>query len=90
MEFNDEGEVLGVTSEGETAKCKKVVCDPSYLPNKVPYSIEKKKIIALYPGTVKFIFFSFIHPFIYLLEIPSNLVKNVGESYIIIDKIVLS
>ena len=27
--------MCGVTSEGETAKCKKVVCDPSYLPNKV-------------------------------------------------------
>lgn len=26
---------MGVTSEGETAKAKKVVCDPSYLPNKV-------------------------------------------------------
>lgn len=35
VEFNDEGKVIGVTSEGETAKCKKVVCDPSYLPNKV-------------------------------------------------------
>ncbi|KAI3743037.1 hypothetical protein L1987_60739 [Smallanthus sonchifolius] len=31
----EEGKVCGVTSEGETAKCKKVVCDPSYLPNKV-------------------------------------------------------
>ncbi|ONM26531.1 Guanosine nucleotide diphosphate dissociation inhibitor 2 [Zea mays] len=30
-----EGKVCGVTSEGETAKCKKVVCDPSYLQNKV-------------------------------------------------------
>ncbi|OAY71906.1 Guanosine nucleotide diphosphate dissociation inhibitor 2 [Ananas comosus] len=28
-------QVCGVTSEGETARCKKVVCDPSYLPNKV-------------------------------------------------------
>lgn len=35
VEFNEEGKVIGVTSEGETAKCKKVVCDPSYLPNKV-------------------------------------------------------
>ncbi|GER34202.1 Rab GDP dissociation inhibitor [Striga asiatica] len=35
VEFGDEGKVCGVTSEGETAKCKKVVCDPSYLPNKV-------------------------------------------------------
>ncbi|KAH9604261.1 hypothetical protein KSS87_004657 [Heliosperma pusillum] len=35
VEFDDEGKVIGVTSEGETAKCKKVVCDPSYLSNKV-------------------------------------------------------
>ncbi|XP_024032704.1 guanosine nucleotide diphosphate dissociation inhibitor 2-like, partial [Morus notabilis] len=35
VEFNEEGKVIGVTSEGETARCKKVVCDPSYLPNKV-------------------------------------------------------
>lgn len=35
VEFDEEGKVVGVTSEGETAKCKKVVCDPSYLPNKV-------------------------------------------------------
>lgn len=35
VEFDAEGKVVGVTSEGETAKCKKVVCDPSYLPNKV-------------------------------------------------------
>ena len=35
VEFDMEGKVCGVTSEGETAKCKKVVCDPSYLPSKV-------------------------------------------------------
>lgn len=35
VEFDQNGKVFGVTSEGETAKCKKVVCDPSYLPNKV-------------------------------------------------------
>nr|XP_029122178.1 guanosine nucleotide diphosphate dissociation inhibitor 2 [Elaeis guineensis] len=34
VEFDVEGKVCGVTSEGETAKCKKVVRDPSYLPNK--------------------------------------------------------
>ncbi|KAL7600810.1 hypothetical protein Lser_V15G21924 [Lactuca serriola] len=34
VEFED-GKAIGVTSEGETAKCKKVVCDPSYLPDKV-------------------------------------------------------
>ncbi|XP_015583547.1 guanosine nucleotide diphosphate dissociation inhibitor At5g09550 isoform X2 [Ricinus communis] len=35
VEFDVDGKAYGVTSEGETAKCKKVVCDPSYLPNKV-------------------------------------------------------
>ncbi|KAK9177587.1 hypothetical protein WN944_029610 [Citrus x changshan-huyou] len=35
VEFDGDGKVIGVTSEGETAKCKKVVCDPSYLPDKV-------------------------------------------------------
>ena len=40
VEFDEEGKACGVTSEGETARTKKVVCDPSYLPNKVsPYSI---------------------------------------------------
>ncbi|KAB5515978.1 hypothetical protein DKX38_026626 [Salix brachista] len=34
VEFDESGKAIGVTSEGETAKCKKVVCDPSYLPNK--------------------------------------------------------
>ncbi|KAH7861932.1 hypothetical protein Vadar_032788 [Vaccinium darrowii] len=35
VEFDSNGKAFGVTSEGETAKCKKVVCDPSYLPGKV-------------------------------------------------------
>ncbi|XP_074275793.1 guanosine nucleotide diphosphate dissociation inhibitor At5g09550-like [Silene latifolia] len=33
--FDDDGKAIGVSSEGETAKCKKVVCDPGYLPDKV-------------------------------------------------------
>ncbi|KAK9286727.1 hypothetical protein L1049_015130 [Liquidambar formosana] len=35
VEFDKEGKAFGVTSEGETAKCKKVVCDTSYLPDKI-------------------------------------------------------
>lgn len=35
VEFDERGKAFDVTSEGETAKCKKVVCDPSYLPDKV-------------------------------------------------------
>ncbi|KAJ8617761.1 hypothetical protein MRB53_013947 [Persea americana] len=34
VEFDENGKACGVTSEGETAKCKKVVCDPSYLLDK--------------------------------------------------------
>jgi len=33
--FNEKGEACGVTSENETAKCKFVVGDPSYFPDKV-------------------------------------------------------
>lgn len=33
--FDEEGKACGVTSEGETAKCKKIVCDPCYLSDKV-------------------------------------------------------
>ncbi|CAA6653437.1 unnamed protein product [Spirodela intermedia] len=35
VEFDENGKACGVTSDGETARCKKIVCDPSYLPNKV-------------------------------------------------------
>ncbi|KAJ8479805.1 hypothetical protein OPV22_023532 [Ensete ventricosum] len=35
VEFDADGKAYGVTSEGETAKCKKVVCHPSCLPDKV-------------------------------------------------------
>ncbi|KAJ6371960.1 hypothetical protein OIU77_002303 [Salix suchowensis] len=35
VKFDESGKATGVTSVGETAKCKKVVCDPSYLPNKL-------------------------------------------------------
>jgi len=33
--FNEQGEIVGVKSEGEVAKCKFVVSDPSYFPEKV-------------------------------------------------------
>ncbi|KAJ3680812.1 hypothetical protein LUZ60_015301 [Juncus effusus] len=35
VEFDDNGKAYGVTSECETVKGKKIVCDPSYLPSKV-------------------------------------------------------
>ncbi|KAI3887857.1 hypothetical protein MKX03_015490, partial [Papaver bracteatum] len=35
VEFDGDGKAYGVTYEGETTKGKKIVCDPSYLPDKV-------------------------------------------------------
>lgn len=35
VEFDESGQFVGVTSEGETARANQLVCDPSYLPNKV-------------------------------------------------------
>lgn len=32
--YDDSGKAVGVSSEGETAKCKFIVGDPSYFPNK--------------------------------------------------------
>lgn len=39
--------MCGVTSEGETAKCKKVVCDPSYLSNKVTHYLEHSMFLSI-------------------------------------------
>ena len=48
VEFDEEGKACGVTSEGETARTKKVVCDPSYLPNKVsPNSINLHLFVGI-------------------------------------------
>ena len=33
--YDDNGQVCGVTSQGETAKAKMVIGDPSYFPDKV-------------------------------------------------------
>ena len=37
VEFDENGKANGVNSKGETTKCKKVVCDPSYLSDKVRF-----------------------------------------------------
>ncbi len=39
------GKVVGVRSGNETAKCKQVYCDPSYVPDRV----EKVGVILFYP-----------------------------------------
>ncbi len=33
--YGEDGKVIGVKSEGEFAKCKSIICDPSYVQNKV-------------------------------------------------------
>jgi Rab GDP dissociation inhibitor len=33
--FDADGKVCGVKSGGETARCKQVYCDPSYVPDRV-------------------------------------------------------
>lgn len=34
INIGENGEVVGVTSQGETAKCQTVICDPSYAPER--------------------------------------------------------
>ncbi len=36
--YGEDGKVIGVKSDGEMAKCKAVICDPSYAPTKVKKS----------------------------------------------------
>ncbi|ONK77337.1 uncharacterized protein A4U43_C02F5490, partial [Asparagus officinalis] len=45
--FDEEGKACGVTSEGETAKCNKVVCDPSYLQDKIKKVGKVARAIAI-------------------------------------------
>ncbi|PON84751.1 Rab GDI protein [Trema orientale] len=47
VEFDENGKAFGVTSEGETARCKKVVCDPSYLPDKVKKTGKVARAISI-------------------------------------------
>ena len=35
IKYDDVGQVCGVTSQGETARAKMVIGDPSYFPDKV-------------------------------------------------------
>eukprot|EP00736_Rhodelphis_marinus_P006924 Rmarinus@m.9686 len=45
VETDDSGKVIGVKSEGEVAKCKFVIADPSYFPDKVE---EVGKVVRCY------------------------------------------
>lgn len=50
--YDESGVAVGVTSEGETAKCKLVVGDPSYFPGKVQRSGQVRAAIALETAAV--------------------------------------
>ncbi|XP_014666785.1 PREDICTED: rab GDP dissociation inhibitor alpha-like [Priapulus caudatus] len=43
----EDGHVVGVRSGGETAKCKMVVCDPSYVPERVKKAGQVARCICL-------------------------------------------
>lgn len=45
--YGEDGKVIGVKSEGEIAKCKAVICDPSYVPSKVKKVGKVVRIICL-------------------------------------------
>ncbi|CAI5519937.1 unnamed protein product [Closterium sp. Naga37s-1] len=47
VEYDESGKACGVTSDGETAKTAKVVCDPSYLPDKVKVVGKVVRAIAI-------------------------------------------
>ncbi len=43
----EEGKVVGVKSGGETAKCKMVICDPSYVPDRVKKTGQTVRAICI-------------------------------------------
>ena len=50
--YGEDGKVTGVTSEGETAKCKIVVADPSYFPEKCTKAGQVVRAICLLKSPV--------------------------------------
>ncbi|WAR26431.1 GDIB-like protein [Mya arenaria] len=48
-----DGKVVGVESEGEVAKCKQVICDPSYAPDKVKKTGQVVRAICILNHPVK-------------------------------------
>lgn len=45
--YDENNQVAGVKSDGEIAKCKTVICDPSYVPNKVKKEGQVVRAIAI-------------------------------------------
>ncbi|KAM7261748.1 hypothetical protein ACFE04_020825 [Oxalis oulophora] len=64
VEFDEKRKCISVTSKGETAKCKKVVCDPSYLLDKI-----RAKDLELDRKSDMYIFFSYHFSFVTIIDI---------------------
>ena len=47
--MDESGAVVGVKSEGETAKCKMVICDPSYAPDRCKATGKVSVLLSLRP-----------------------------------------
>jgi len=53
IHFDDNGVVTGVESQGETAKCKMVIGDPSYFPQKVKKTGKVIRVICILDHPIK-------------------------------------
>jgi Rab GDP dissociation inhibitor len=51
-EFDSKGRITGVTSEGQTVKCSKVIADPSYFPEKVKQVGQIVRCICILDHTI--------------------------------------
>ncbi|KAL4844716.1 hypothetical protein H8958_017960 [Nasalis larvatus] len=49
----ENGKVVGVKSEGEVARCKQLICDPSYIPDRVRKAGQVIRIICILSHPIK-------------------------------------
>lgn len=53
IKYGEDGKVIGVESKGEVARCKLVICDPSYAPDKVKKTGQVVRAICILNHPVK-------------------------------------
>uniref|UniRef100_A0A7N6ATJ1 Rab GDP dissociation inhibitor n=1 Tax=Anabas testudineus TaxID=64144 RepID=A0A7N6ATJ1_ANATE len=49
----EDGHVVGVKSEGEVARCKQLICDPSYIPDRVRKAGQVIRVICILSHPIK-------------------------------------
>uniref|UniRef100_A0AAR2JJ33 Rab GDP dissociation inhibitor n=1 Tax=Pygocentrus nattereri TaxID=42514 RepID=A0AAR2JJ33_PYGNA len=49
----EDGHVIGVKSEGEIARCKQLICDPSYIPDRVRKAGQVIRVICILSHPIK-------------------------------------